>query len=77
MTETMCHFEDGDFIVDAQDAIVITPEELLLEDLEGDILVTLVVLSVYFPAQVDLRGVALADRLDDLVLAVEDWMLPV
>ena len=53
--------EDGDFIVDAEDAIVITPEEVLLEDLEVDILVTLVILSVYFPAQVDLGGVSLAD----------------
>ena len=46
---------------------MIAPQELLLEDLDGS-----VVLCAQLLAEVDLAGVALAERLENLVFLVED-----
>lgn len=60
--------EDGDLIVDGKDGVAVATEELLLEDLDGDVL-----LSVPDElAEVDFAGVALAEGLDDFVLAIEN-----
>jgi len=64
-------FQDGDLVVNRKDGVVVSAEELILEDFDGDVLGW--VLDV--PGQVHLGGVPLAKRLEDLELAVEDWVL--
>ena len=48
-------FKDSDLVVDRENWVLVTPQEFFLEDLDCR-----VVLSVHFPAQVDLAGVTLA-----------------
>jgi len=61
--------KDGDLVVDREDGVLVTAQELFLEDFDGR-----VVLGVDLLAEVDLTGVALAEGLDDLIFPIEDWV---
>ena len=63
-------FENGDLVVHRQNRVLVAPQEFLLEDLD-----CCIIFSVDLAAQVDLAGVALAERLENFVLLVEDGVL--
>ena len=61
--------ENSDLVVNRKDGVLVSSEELFLEDLDG-----CVVLSSNDSSQVHLGGVSLTERLEDLVSLVEDWV---
>ena len=62
--------EDGDLIVDRQDGVVVPAQELLLQNFYcGEVPIG------QRPGQVHLGRVTFAERLDDLVLLVKNWVL--
>ena len=63
--------KDRDFVLNGEDGVFVASQELLLEDLNGDLDLGVALLL----RKVDFAGVAFAERLEDLVLAVEDRVL--
>jgi len=63
--------KDRDFVLNGEDGVFVASQELLLEDLNGDLDLWVALLL----RKVDFAGVAFAERLEDLVLAVEDRVL--
>jgi len=59
------------FVLDGEDGVFVASEELLLEDLDGNLDVRVALLL----SQVDFACVAFTETLEDLVLAVEDRVL--
>ena len=63
-------FENGYLVVDRKNGVGVAAKELFFQNFDR-----CVPSSCELSAQVDLRGVAFAERLEDLVLAIEDGML--
>ena len=59
--------KDGNFIVDGQDGVVVSPQELLLEYFDRNECAIL-----KWASKVDLARVALSKGLDDFILVVEN-----
>jgi hypothetical protein len=60
--------KDRDFVLNGEDGVFVASQELLLEDLDGNLSVR----GSNFSSEVDFACVSLAKTLEDLVLAVED-----
>ena len=60
--------EDCNFILNGKNGVFVASQELLLEDLNGNVSVS----GVNFSSEVDFASVSFSETLEDLVLAVED-----
>lgn len=60
--------KDRDFVLNGEDGVFVASQELLLEDLDGNLSVR----GSNSSSEVDFACVSLAETLEDLVLAVED-----
>ena len=61
--------QNGDFVVNRNDRVLITAEEFFLQNLDSSVL-----LSSDELAEVNFAGVALTEGLEDLILIIEDRM---
>ena len=59
--------QNSDLVMHREDRVIVPAQKLFFQNLDGDQFATLA-----RPAHIDFRGVALSERLDNVVLSVED-----